>query len=69
MQPVPLKELDEGKHFTYPKPTMFTGVYYHTGRVYPDNMDYFYVHEVGLVNDVFVSSENTDVIPVEETTT
>ena len=66
MQPIPLKELSEGQRFTYPRPTMLTGVYVNTGKVYPDNVDYLYVHEVGTPIDQFISSKGTEVIPVEE---
>ena len=35
-------------------------------RVVPGHADYFYVHEVGCPEDVFISGERTDVIPVDE---
>ena len=67
MNTVELKDLEPGKRFRFPRPTMLTGVYFHSGRVTPANADYFYVHEVGVPGDVFVAGERSDVIPEEET--
>ena len=66
MKTVELKDIAEGKKFRFPRPTMLTGVYFRTGPVYPQHMDYYYVHEVGVPLDEFISGEHTEVIPEED---
>ena len=63
---VELKDLETGKNFRYPRPTCLSGIYTKGERVVPGHADYFYVHEVGCPDDVFISGERTDVIPVDE---
>ena len=62
----PLIELAIGAKFKFPKPTMLTGVYVHTGKVFVDDTDYLYVHEVSTPVDMFISSKGTEVIPIED---
>ena len=60
----PLKDLPEGSKFKYPRPTALTGVYVKGPIAEAYDPNFFYVHEDGIPNDKFVSSQGLEVIPI-----
>lgn len=61
---IPLKDLPEGAKFRYPRPTCLNGVYVKGAIAHPYNPSFFYIHEDGMPEDVFVSSQGLEVIPI-----